>query len=95
MFRAFQRNLKKKNKKGKQLTKKIIFKDGLACEMLKDNECLITDEKSKKKISIIKFKNEVESIIELDNKDILFQEKTLKIYRLKNDKYYLFQEIVH
>ena len=83
------------------LKKPIIMNNGKVCDFL-DNKCIIYENKYFKKLNEIKIEkiNKIKSIIELDNKDLIFltekedEKDELLIYRLKNNNYNLIQKII-
>ena len=74
---------------------------GKVCDFL-DNKCIIYENKYFKKLNEIKIEkiNKIKSIIELDNKDLIFltekedEKDELLIYRLKNNNYNLIKKII-
>ena len=78
------------------LSGKINLNNGLICEVSISNNYYIYEEKSNKQISTIECKEDIISIIGLDNKDILFEEKEniILVYRMKKNAYVLIQIIL-
>ena len=86
--------LDKKNKEKKKLKATGKINNELLYKFLVYNTCLIIDKKSDKTISKLQFKNEILSIIYLDNKDLIFEQKNkILIYRIIENKYCFLQEI--
>ena len=65
----------KKSQEKAELLEKGTINDELIYEIFEDNTCFIIDKKNNETIFKLKFKDEIESIICLDNKDLLFEQK--------------------
>ena len=84
----------KETSRKKEITKKGELNNELIYEILNVNTCLIIKKKNNETISKLKFKAIILSIILFDNEDLIFElEKEIIIYRKKENKYCLLQEI--